>query len=93
MPNVYLHDSRLGISYQEDTDLKLWLVKQKGNILILFGGNEKEMEEYKENNESEILAAYPFSELLLNYINLIGDRGALPILPINKYIQASEQVL
>lgn len=93
MTNVYVHDPKLGIHYQEDTDMKLWLIKQKHDVLILFSGTEEDMMEYQKDNEKKIIVIYAFSDLLLDYMNIIGDRKILPILPQNKYVQVGEQVL
>lgn len=93
MTNVYLHDSELGIHYQEDGDTKLWVVKQKKESLVFFGGTEEEMEKYHRDNEEKILDVYAFSDMLMDYMNLVGDAKLRPVMPIGKYLSMGEQVL
>ena len=93
MPNIYLHDPELGIHYQEDTEMKLWIIKEKPNAIVFYAGTEEEMEKYTEKNKSQIDVIYAFSELLSDFMNLVGDNKVLPVLPLDKFVQAGEQVL
>lgn len=93
MTNVYLHDSQLGIHYQEDSDVKLWIIKQKGSSLVFFSGTPIEIKEYHKNNKTQIIEVFAFSDMLLEYMNIVGDKDLRPVMPLEKYVSAGEQVL
>lgn len=92
MANFYLHDPELGIHYQEDKDMSLWVIKTKDNAMVLFVGSQEEIDEYCEEHE-RVVFCEPFSQMLTEFSNLVGDVRVLPVMSERKFGEVSEQVL
>lgn len=93
MTHFYLHDPELGIHYQEDTELSLWVIKTKDNAMVLFAGTNEEIDEYVEENKNRVNFCEPFSALLTDFSNVVGDIRVLPLMSNKKATSVTEQVL